>query len=64
MDTGVSVRAGTPRVLFKTELMGPLDVGPDGRLFMIEPEKEDAVSELSVIVNWFADLTRAMEVPR
>jgi serine/threonine-protein kinase len=64
MDTGVSVRAGTPSVLFKTELMGPLDVGRDGRLLMIEPEKEDAVSELSVIVNWFAELTRVMADPR
>ena len=64
MDIGVSVRAGTPRVLFKTELIGPLDVGRDGRLLMIELAKEDAVSELSVIVNWFSELTRVMAATR
>ena len=64
IDTGVTVRSGTPTVLFKTALIGPIDVGRDGRLLMIEPEKEDVVSELSVIVNWFDELTRLMVAPR
>ena len=64
IDTGVAVRSGTPTVLFKTALIGPVDVGRDGRLLMIEPEKEDVVSELSVIVNWFDELKRVMVAPR
>ena len=64
IDTRVNVRSGTPAELFKTALIGPLDVGRDGRLLMIEPEKEDVVSELSVIVNWFDELTRLMAAPR
>jgi hypothetical protein len=64
IDTAEAVRAGTPRVLFKTGLIGPVDIGRDGRLLMIEPEKEDVVRELAVVVNWFDELTRAMASPR
>jgi serine/threonine-protein kinase len=64
LDTGVSVRAGSPRLLFKTDLIGPLDVARDGRLLMIKTEKEEFVTELSVIVNWFDELTRVMAASR
>jgi hypothetical protein len=64
VDTAVAVRAGTPRALFNTGLIGPVDVGRDGRLLMIEPEKEDVVSELAVVANWFDQLTRVMAAPR
>jgi serine/threonine-protein kinase len=64
IDATMTVRAGTPRALFSTGLIGPVDVGRDGRLLMIEPEKEDVVRELAVVVNWFDELTRAMASPR
>jgi Tol biopolymer transport system component len=64
VDTAATVRAETPRALFNTGLIGPVDVGRDGRLLMIEPEKEDVVSELTVVVNWFDELRRAMAAPR
>jgi serine/threonine-protein kinase len=64
IEAGAAVRAGTPKLLFKTALIGPLDVARDGRLLMIEPEKEDLVSELSVVVNWFDELKRVIAAPR
>ena len=50
--------------MFKTELVGPIDVGRDGRLLMIEPEKEDVITELSLIVNWFDELKRLISAAR
>jgi Tol biopolymer transport system component len=64
IEHGVAFRSGTPRVVFKTELVGPVDVGRDGRLLMIEPEKEDVITELSIIVNWFGELKRLTSAAR
>jgi serine/threonine-protein kinase len=61
---GAAFRAGTPRLVFKTDLVGPIDAGRDGRLLMIEPEKEDVITELSLIVNWFDELKRLMSAAR
>ena len=58
IEPGVAFRSGTPRVVFKTELVGPVDVGRDGRWLMIEPEEQEVITELSIIVNWFEELKR------
>ena len=58
IDGAPNLHAGTPRQQFKTELMGPFDVATDGRFLMMEPQKQDVVTELSIVVNWFAELTR------
>jgi hypothetical protein len=64
IERGLAFHSGTPRVVFKTELVGPVDVGRDGRLLMIEPQKEDVITELSIIVNWFDELKRLTSAAR
>ena len=64
IEPGMAFRSGVPRVLFKTDLVGPVDVGRDGRLLMIEPEEQEVITELSIVVNWFGELKRLTSTPR
>ena len=60
-----SVRFGMPRILFEgTYAIGPVrnyDVSPDGRFLMLKNAgqtiEEDAPSQITVVFDWFQELT-------
>jgi hypothetical protein len=62
--TGKGLSMSEPRLLFEGDFYQDADghpnydVAPDGRFLMIERGREERVTELRVIVNWFEELRR------
>jgi Tol biopolymer transport system component len=59
VDTGATIRAGTPRPLFDAPEYLSYDVARDGRFIALSEESERAPTNLHVVLNWQAELKRA-----
>ena len=73
ITTEPTFSAGTPRVLFerryafthRPDAPRNYDVARDGQRFlMIKSEQEAAVTQLNVVLNWFAELQRRVRPGR
>ena len=70
VETGVTFSAGRPQVLFEgshaTDPAGlgmqNYDAAPDGRFLMISRRGGESAAQLTIVQNWFEELTRLVPV--
>jgi hypothetical protein len=58
LQTQPTVVAEAPRQLFGPSVA--YDVAPDGRLVVIQSAQSGSVTEITLIQNWFEELTRSV----
>jgi serine/threonine-protein kinase len=63
ISPGPAFAAGTPRVLFTGQYAPPYDVAADGRFLMGRDEAPETAPHLSLILNWFEEVTARARVP-
>jgi len=68
IKTNPAFQAGKPRALFENNYSGFYDVSPDGKRFlMVKPpagETQAALTQVTVVLNWFEELHRRAPFPK